>query len=48
MKLKLVNKSAQAGQVQVSDTAFAREFNEDLVHQVVVSYMAASRSGTVR
>lgn len=48
MKLKLVNKSAQAGEVQVSDTAFAREFNESLVHQVVVSYMAAGRAGTKR
>lgn len=48
MKLKLVNKSAQAGEVQVSDAAFAREFNESLVHQVVVSYMAAGRAGTKR
>lgn len=48
MKLKLVNKTAQAGEVQVSDATFAREFNEDLVHQVVVSYMAAGRAGTKR
>lgn len=32
--------------VDVSDTAFGREFNEALVHQVVVSYMAGSRQGT--
>jgi large subunit ribosomal protein L4 len=36
---------AKAG-VDVSDTAFGREFNEALVHQVVVSYMAGSRQGT--
>lgn len=32
--------------VDVSDTAFGREFNEALVHQVVTSYMAAARQGT--
>jgi len=32
--------------VDVSDTAFGREFNEALVHQVVVSYMACARQGT--
>jgi large subunit ribosomal protein L4 len=36
---------AQNG-VDVSDTAFGREFNEALVHQVVVSYMAGARQGT--
>jgi large subunit ribosomal protein L4 len=48
MKLKLVNEGAKASEVQVSDTAFAREFNESLVHQVVVAYMAAGRAGTKR
>ncbi len=48
MKLKLVNKTAQAGELQVSDATFAREFNETLVHQVVVAYMAAGRAGTKR
>ena len=46
MKLKLVSKGAQAQDVQVSDETFAREFNESLVHQVVVAYMAAGRAGT--
>lgn len=32
--------------VKVSDNAFGREFNEDLVHQVVTAYLAAGRSGT--
>lgn len=35
-----------AGKVSVSDAAFAREFNETLVHQVVTAYLAAGRSGT--
>ena len=37
---------AAAGTVQVSDVTFAREFNEDLVHQVVVAYMAGARQST--
>ncbi len=32
--------------VSVSDAAFAAEFNETLVHQLVVSFMSAGRSGT--
>src|SRR5882757_386812 len=48
MKLKLVNKTAQAGELQVSDATFAREFNEALVHQVMVAYQAAGRAGTKR
>jgi large subunit ribosomal protein L4 len=46
MKLKLVSKEAQPQDVQVSDATFAREYNESLVHQVVVAYMAAGRAGT--
>lgn len=32
--------------IDVSDTAFGRQFNEALVHQVVVSFMAGGRQGT--
>ena len=32
--------------VSVSDDAFAASFNEALVHQLVVSYMATARAGT--
>ncbi|MDJ0880752.1 MAG: 50S ribosomal protein L4 [Gammaproteobacteria bacterium] len=32
--------------VSVSDAAFAADFNETLVHQLVVSYMSAARAGT--
>ncbi|MCP1676549.1 large subunit ribosomal protein L4 [Natronocella acetinitrilica] len=35
-----------AGKLEVSEKAFGREFNEDLVHQVVVAYMAGGRAGT--
>ncbi len=36
----------QSGSVEVSPTAFAREFNEPLVHQVVTAYLAGARQGT--
>jgi large subunit ribosomal protein L4 len=35
-----------AGKVSVSDVAFAREYNEDLVHQVVTAFLAGARQGT--
>jgi large subunit ribosomal protein L4 len=38
--------SDAAGTVQVSDVTFARDYNEDLVHQVVTAYLAGARQGT--
>src|SRR5688500_17093427 len=46
MNLKLISKGAQPQDVEASDATFAREYNESLVHQVVVAYMAAGSSGT--
>ena len=43
MKLKVLNGKPE---MQVSDAAFGRDFNEALVHQVVTAYMAAGRAGT--
>jgi len=43
MKLKMVNGAAE---LQVSEAAFGREFNESLVHQVITAYRNAGRSGT--
>ena len=34
------------GTIEVSDGTFARDFNEALVHQVVVAYLAGGRSGS--
>jgi large subunit ribosomal protein L4 len=48
MELKLIDnngKPAKSG-VAVSEVTFGREFNEALVHQVVVAYMANSRTAT--
>lgn len=42
--MELVVKDAQA--LSVSETTFGREFNEALVHQVVVAYASAARQGT--
>ena len=43
MKLKVLNGKPE---MQVSDAAFGREFNEALVHQVVPAYQAGGRAGT--
>jgi large subunit ribosomal protein L4 len=43
MKLKIVNGGAE---LQVSDAAFGQKFNEALVHQIIVAYRNAGRSGT--
>ena len=47
MELAIVApKGKAAGTVEVSELNFGREFNEDLVHQVVVSFLANARQGT--
>ncbi|MDX3906998.1 MAG: 50S ribosomal protein L4 [Pigmentiphaga sp.] len=44
--LKLLNEQGQvAATVNAPDTVFGREFNEALVHQIVVAYQANARSG---
>ncbi|MBL8483652.1 MAG: 50S ribosomal protein L4 [Rhodocyclaceae bacterium] len=46
MELKLLNAEGQAAStLAASDALFAREYNEALVHQVVVAYQANARSG---
>lgn len=35
-----------ASTVQVSDVTFARDYNEDLVHQVVTAYLSGGRQGS--
>ena len=41
-----LNLAVDGGSVEVADTAFSREYNEALVHQVVVAYMAGARQGS--
>lgn len=46
MELKLINEQGLAdGRLEASDVLFAREYNESLIHQVVVAYQANARSG---
>lgn len=46
MELNIATPSGNSGTVSVSDVAFGKEFNQDLVHQAVVAYMAGGRQGT--
>jgi large subunit ribosomal protein L4 len=48
MDIQVVAPGAANGTVSVSDDAFGREFNEALVHQVVVTYLAGARQGSVK
>ncbi len=41
-----LNLAADGGSVEISDAAFGREFNEALVHQVVVAFMSGARQGS--
>jgi large subunit ribosomal protein L4 len=46
MELKLIDDKGQsAATVAAADTVFARDFNEPLIHQIVVAYQANARSG---
>ena len=46
MELKLINEQGQeASRLEASDVLFGREYNEALIHQVVVAYQANARSG---
>jgi len=47
MELKLMNAQGQAaGTTPAPETLFGREYNEALVHQIVVAYQANARQGT--
>ena len=46
MEIKLINEQGQeSSRLQASDLLFGREYNESLIHQVVVAYQANARSG---
>ena len=46
MELNILNDQGQkAGAVSVVDTVFGTDFNEPLIHQIVVAYQAHARSG---
>ena len=46
MELKLLNEQGQAASnISAPDTVFGRDYNEALIHQLVVAYQANARSG---
>ena len=46
-KVKVYNMSAnEVGQIELSDDLFAVEYNEALIHEVLVAYNANQRQGT--
>ena len=46
MEFAIVTPKGNEGTVQVSEAAFGKEFNQDLVHQTVVAFLAGARQGT--
>ena len=47
MQLELLNDQGQAAsKIDAPETLFGREYNESLVHQLVVAYQANARQGT--
>ncbi|MGE0873978.1 MAG: 50S ribosomal protein L4 [Burkholderiales bacterium] len=46
MELKLIGDKGAAGTFQAPDALFARDYNEDLVHQLVTAFQANARLGT--
>src|SRR6185295_13893720 len=46
MELKTINDKGTTGTIKASDEIFGRDFNESLVHQVVVAYQANARVGS--
>lgn len=50
MELSLAMPGNKSGKekISLSDDTFGREFNEPLVHQTVVSYLAGARQGTAK
>ena len=46
MELAIATPKGNKGTVEVSEAAFGREFNQDLIHQTVVAFLAGARQGT--
>ena len=47
MQIELLNEQGQSSAtVDVPDAVFARDYNENLVHQIVVAFQANARQGT--
>ncbi|MDP6096490.1 MAG: 50S ribosomal protein L4 [Gammaproteobacteria bacterium] len=48
LSLALPGKKTGKEKISISDDSFAKEYNEPLVHQTVVTYLAGARQGSVK
>ena len=46
MKLNVLSQDSAKQNIQISDEIFSNEFNSDLVHQVVTSFLSGARQGS--
>ena len=46
MELNIAKPGKPSKSLSVSDIAFAKEYNEGLIHQVVTAYLAGARQGS--
>ncbi len=46
LQIPALNEKDSAGKVEVTEAIFGQAFNETLVHQLVVRYLAGARAGT--
>ena len=46
MELTIATPKGKGGTITVSEVAFGKEFNQDLVHQTIVAFLAGARQGT--
>ena len=46
MKLDVLSQDSTKQNIQISDEIFSNEFNSDLVHQVVTSFLSGARQGS--
>jgi large subunit ribosomal protein L4 len=46
MELKLIDAKGKASTLNAQDTVFGRDFNEALIHQIVIAFQANGRAGT--
>jgi large subunit ribosomal protein L4 len=47
MKIELLSNTKNKD-ISISNDVFSKEFNESLIHQAVVSFMASSRQGSAK
>ena len=46
LQIPAINENDLSGNIDVSESVFGQSYNETLIHQLVVRYMAGSRAGT--